>query len=189
MKEFLHKCWDFLKADTWQSWTVSLLLAVISIKFIFFPLLSLITGSPLPLVVIESCSMYHEADFPDWWEKNSEWYERKEITKEKFDNFPFKNGLMKGDIIVVWGKSSYNIGDIIIFNADQRYPIIHRLVSLAPLATKGDHNSDHLPDKLEEDIPSQEVIGKAVARIPFLGWVKLIFFDILKPEQQRGFCR
>ena len=50
----LLKFWKFLKADTWQSWLISMILLVIIIKFIFFPLLSLITGSSLPLVVVDS---------------------------------------------------------------------------------------------------------------------------------------
>ena len=79
--DWWKKFWKFLKKDTWQSWVVSLILAFIIIKFIFFPGLSFVMGTSLPLVVVESCSMYHEADFEKWWESNSAWYERNGITK------------------------------------------------------------------------------------------------------------
>ena len=104
----LKKFWKFLNEDSWQSWLVSLVLIVVIIKFIFFPALSFITQTPLPLVVVESCSMYHESNFEDWWEKNSGWYESKEIAYEEFKEFPFRSGLNKGDIIFVWGRSEYN---------------------------------------------------------------------------------
>ena len=113
----LQKFWHFLKQDTWLSWFVSLVLIIVFIKFIFFPVLSLITGASLPLVVVESCSMYHESSFDPWWESNAKWYQSQGISKSDFESFPFKNGLNKGDIIFVWCRSSPDLGDIIIFNA------------------------------------------------------------------------
>lgn len=187
LKENLKKFWAFLKEDSWQSLLVSIVLAVILIKFIFFPLLTFVTGSPLPLVVVESCSMYHESGFNSWWDQNSAWYEKNGITKSDFLSYNFNSGLNKGDIIVVWGKSEYKKGDIIIFNAPTKYPIIHRLVSLDPLQTKGDHNFQQIAG-IEDNIDQNKVIGKAVFRIPFLGWVKLFFYEPFKSQDKRGFC-
>ncbi|MEK7083592.1 MAG: hypothetical protein AAB972_05450, partial [Patescibacteria group bacterium] len=93
LKYTLQKFWSFLKEDSWPSLLVSIIIIVIIIKFIFFPLLALITGSSLPLVVIESCSMYHNSQFENWWDQNSPLYEDKNITKQQFSKFPFKNGL------------------------------------------------------------------------------------------------
>lgn len=185
----LRKLSNFLKEDTWQSWLVSIILIIIGIKFVFFPLLSFITATPLPLVVIESCSMYHESTFNDWWSKNSAWYEAHGISKEDFSLFPMRSGLNKGDIAFVWGRAQYKEGDILIFKAQTKYPLIHRIVSLTPLSTKGDHNSDQLPSGAETNIRQEQVLGKAIVRIPLLGWVKLIFFEFMKPAAQRGFCR
>ncbi len=192
----LKKFWEFLKADTWQSWIVSIILIILFIKFILFPSLSLITGSPLPLVVIESCSMYHESGFEDWWGKNSQWYESKGISKSDFESFSFSNGLNKGDIMFVIGKENYKIGDIIIFTASAKYPLIHRIISANPIATKGDHNSDQLD--IEREISKNAILGKSVVKIPFLGWVKLIFFESYRyikwklfgqiPSTPLGFC-
>ncbi len=183
----LKRFWHFLKQDSWQSWTVSLILTFIFIKFVFFPVLSLALATPLPLVVVESCSMYHEAGFDEWWERNSLWYTNNGITKAEFSSFKLKNGLNKGDVVIVSGRGSYRHGDIIIFRANFTYPLIHRIIKDEPLSTKGDHNGGQLDAEI--DIDKDEVLGKAVARVPGLGWLKLVFFEGLKDREQRGFCR
>ena len=183
----LVRFWEFLKKDTWQSWIVSLVLAFIFIKFIFFPLLSWIFATTLPLVVVESCSMYHQDSFDSWWSRNSPWYESHGINTEEFENFGFKNGLNKGDIVLVSGRGEYEQGDVLIFNSRYRYPLIHRLIRLDPYDTKGDNNFAQLPG--ETDIQPSQFVGKAVARVPGLGWIKLIFFEGSKPKDQRGFCK
>tara|TARA_Y100000310_G_scaffold271853_1_gene286534 strand:+ start:1550 stop:2110 length:561 start_codon:yes stop_codon:yes gene_type:complete len=182
----LKRFWCFLKKDTWQSWLVSLVLIIILIRFIFFPLLSVVTGSPLPLVVVESCSMYHESDLESWWEKNSAFYLSKNITKEQFTSFSLKNGLNKGDIVFIWGHSTPKLGDIIVFHGNHEHPLIHRVVQLYPTSTKGDHNSGQLSS--EVNIPEEYIIGKSVFKIPLLGWVKLIFFEPFQSPGKRGLC-
>lgn len=182
----LKRFWNFLKQDTWQSWLTSLILIIIIIKFIFFPLLSLITGTSLPLVVVESCSMYHSSSFDSWWPSNSAKYTNHNISTEEFSSFPLKNGLNKGDIVIVWGHSSYEKGDIIIFAAPTENPIIHRLMRISPYATIGDNNPSQLP--FEYGISEEQVLGKAVARIPLVGWVKLAFFELSRKPENRGLC-
>jgi signal peptidase I len=199
IKEALSKFHKYLKKDTWDSWLVSLIILLIIIKFVFFPLISLATASSLPLVIVESCSMYHETSLDNWWDKNSLWYESQNIQKSDFETFTFKNGLNKGDIILVWARTEYEKGDIIIFEPNpealSRRPIIHRIISENPIATKGDHNTNQFnlnnnPLKLDESsIPEERILGKAVAKIPLAGWAKLIFFEPTRPEQQRGLCR
>lgn len=188
MKQQLRKFWKFLNEDTWQSWLVSLILIILIIKLIFFPTLSFITQTPLPLVVVESCSMYHESNFEGWWEKNQEWYENEGITKEQFEKFSFKSGLNKGDIIFVWGRGNYNLGNIIIFNTpEHNRPIIHRIISLNPTETKGDHNPSQA--SFETNVPQENIVGKSLFKIPLVGWVKLIFFEPFQPENNKGFCK
>lgn len=187
LPDALKQFWHFLKQDTWPSFFVSLILIVIAIKFIFFPLLSAISSAPLPLVVVESCSMYHATPFDGWWERNRGWYEARNITNKDFKQFPLKNGLNKGDIVIVWGRGALKQGDIIIFKAETRYPIIHRIIAEQPRATKGDNNPDQLP--FERAIADEDVMGKAAARIPALGWIKLVFFEALKAPESRGFCQ
>lgn len=182
----LKRFWAFLKEDTWQSWLVSLVLVFVLIKFVFFPLLSLATATPLPLVVVESCSMYHEVGFDSWWEQNQAWYLSHGINRSEFENFPFTNGLNKGDIVFVSGRRAPQLGDIIIFTSSYQYPIIHRIIDTDVLQTKGDHNPGQLSAEL--NIADDAVLGHAVARIPALGWIKLVFFEGFKSPEQRGFC-
>jgi len=187
-----RRFWKFIRTDSWASLIVSLILAFLIIKFIFFPLLSLATGASLPLVIVESCSMYH-ADGMEWVFQSSV-YEDYNLSLDDAENWGFINGLNKGDIIFVVGAKTEDlkIGDIIIFEGGQAHPIIHRVISInedGTITTKGDNfktNSGLLD--AEKSIKPEQIIGKAVFKIPFLGWVKLIFFEYSHPIESRGFC-
>ncbi|MAG37965.1 hypothetical protein CMI45_01080 [Candidatus Pacearchaeota archaeon] len=130
--------------------------------------------------------MYHSTNFDSWIEQNEAYYESKSISPENFSKFPFKNGLNKGDIILLTNHKFPEIGDIMVFNADARHPLIHRVISLDPIATKGDNNLAQLP--IEKSISESNVLGKSSVRIPLVGWVKLIFFEPFRSPSQRGFC-
>ena len=86
-------------------------------------------------------------------------------------------------------KENVEIGDIIIFtNSQYNKPIIHRVVDLNPLQTKGDNNQGQIP--FEKNIDGDRIIGKSTqVRIPYIGWLKLIFFEPFRTESERGFCR
>ena len=181
-KSAIKDIWDFLwKSDSVWSWLVDLILAFLIVKFIFFPLMSLILSSSLPFVVVESNSMLHESNFDAFWEKQGAFYKDFNITKEAFEEFSFKNGFKKGDIMVISGKEDYEIGDIIVFRVPvQQKPIIHRIISknsaLNTFETKGDYNAYQL--SYEKSVSKEQVIGKAVGKVPMLGWVKLVFAGI-----------
>ncbi|NCN98595.1 hypothetical protein COU62_02090 [Candidatus Pacearchaeota archaeon CG10_big_fil_rev_8_21_14_0_10_35_219] len=125
----------------------------------------------------------------DWWAENELWYERQNITKEDFQDYSFKNGLDKGDIILLWNRGDRELGDIIVFEAGFNNPLIHRIVEKNETAfeTKGDNNFGQLA--AERNIYPSNVLGKGIAKIPGLGWIKLIFFEGSRPAEQRGFCR
>lgn len=178
--------WNYLKRDTWDSWIVSMIILIILIKFVFFPVVGFFTHTSLPIVIVESCSMYHETTFSDWWQKNSAWYDMRNITEEQFTSFPMDNGLDKGDIIFVYGQSQYKQGDIIIFHSSTPNPIIHRIVSENPFETKGDHNPSQII--YDKNINQNAILGKAVFKIPALGWIKLIFFEPFRDSSERGLC-
>jgi len=131
--------------------------------------------------------MYHQDNFESWWDRNGVWYEQHGIDKGEFMNSKFKNGLNKGDIVLVSGRGSYEKGDILIFNSQYRYPLIHRIVRVDPYDTKGDNNFAQLQGEL--DIQTDQFVGKAIGRVPGLGWIKLIFFEAARPAEQRGFCK
>ena len=187
--------WD---DDSLKGWLISLLFIFIVVKFIFFPLLSFATGTQLPLAIVESCSMYHEgnylSNFDNWWD-NQDKYSEFNITKEQFEEFGFKKGFNKGDILFIVGAKpeKLKVGDIIIFNAGTNHPIIHRIMKIEEtnsgriFSTMGDHNPGQL--SVEQEITEDQLVGKAVFRIvPYAGWIKLIFFEHLQPANNKGFC-
>lgn len=176
-----------MKEDSWPSFFVGLLIALIVIKLIIFPVLSLITGTSLPLVIVESCSMYHQFDLDQIVQNKI--YSDYNLTYDNTSEWALKNGFNKGDIIVVLGPTNLKIGDVLIFNAGQSNPIIHRIINIksgGSVTTKGDNNFGLL--NIEKDISPNQFVGKAVFKIPYVGWIKLIFFDWMKPVDQRGFC-
>jgi len=204
----IKKSWNWIwSSDSIWSWVVALILIFLFIKFIFFPGLSLIQGTSLPLAGVESSSMDHQIvvddygrftlcgniyskenivhkNFEEYWETCGNWYEQRDITKQEFNSFSLKNGFSKGDIIIVWGRFTPKIGDVIIFkpNAEslKQTPIIHRIVKIENgiIETKGDHNEAQitLPNDYNTDethIASSQIIGKAVFKIPYLGYIKI----------------
>jgi signal peptidase I len=200
IKRFFNKFWKIVwKDDSFKGWLISLVFIFVVIKFIFFPILNLATGTELPLAIVESCSMYHTGNvfssFDNWWNRHDSKYNNIDIDKSKFEDFTFKRGFSKGDILfIIKAKpEKINLGDVIIFNAGEKNPIIHRVISVRQengeyiFSTMGDNNNGQL--SIETSIKSNQLVGKAIFRIvPSVGWVKLIFYEHLRPQSERGFC-
>ena len=216
--ERVKKTWSWIwYSDSILSWLVALIIIFIFVKFIFFPLLSLVMGTSLPLAGVESSSMDHQIvkddagifnlcgeayaptqatyiDFDEYWNRCGEWYEVRSITKEEFSQFYLKNGFKKGDILIVWGRFYPKIGDTIIFkpNVDSLAPrpIVHRVVQINQvngetiIQTKGDHNREQLDKNNniyrtdEKNIAQDQIIGKVIFRVPYLGWLKIWMMEI-----------
>jgi len=212
-KTSIKKTWKWIwHSDSIYSWIVALAIIFVVVKFIFFPTLSLIFGTSLPLAGVESSSMDHQIvkddynrltlcqntysqqekkdkgdiNFEKYWEICGNWYESKDISKEQFKEFSMQNGFKKGDVIIVWGRFTPKIGDIIVFKANLEStaprPIIHRIVNInddSTYQTKGDHNakqltsSNNIYNTDETHITQEQIIGKAVIKIPLLGWPKI----------------
>ena len=203
---WFHKLSYFLWKDTsiW-SWIANILIAFVVIRYIFYPVMGILLGTSYPVVAVVSESMEHglhndilcgqsfdefHESFDNYWEICGSWYEQRGITREQFEQFPFKNGFNKGDVIFLWraNRNNLDIGDVLVFQANKNQPIIHRLVDISNdnekifYQTKGDHNSRSIDSGLEETHISEErVYGQALFRIPYLGWVKILVVDILKP--------
>jgi hypothetical protein len=176
----LGRIWYFLwESNSAWSYLAVFILAFVIIKFVFFPILSMTFATSLPMVIVESKSMVHMGDFDNWWGNYGTWYEQNGISKQDFQKWGFLNGMNKGDIIIVKGNSNgiYEKGDVIIFSVPvQTTPIIHRVVSTGDYySTKGDNNQYQLSQ--EKVIQKNQVIGKAIGRIPLLGWIKLAVFN------------
>jgi signal peptidase I len=204
-KGILKKIWDFLwHSNSIWSLIIDIILIFLIMKFLLLPGLGLILGTPLPLVIVESGSMEHaktsydknimpnlcghsyptkgSVNFNEYWQECGAWYETRNITEEMFSKFSFKNGFDKGDIMMIKGQKSYKVGDVIVFKVKgYSTPIIHRIVSIKQddtiiYSTKGDHNDGQIP--YEKDISEDQILGKAIARIPKIGWIKLFFAEL-----------
>jgi signal peptidase I len=201
LKEFFKKFWFLLwKDDSLKGWIFSVIFLFIFIKLIFFPVLSLVTGTALPLAIVDSCSMYHKgnllSDFDSWWTTHEWKYTPYNITNETFKDFRLDNGFNKGDILFMIRASpeKLKVGDIIIFEAGQKNPIIHRIMKVEKrgdkyfFSTMGDNNNGQL--SVEEEISQDQLVGKAVFKLaPYVGWGKLIFYEKARTPQERGFCK
>ena len=180
----LRKVWNFIwHDDSLLSWIVNIVLAFILVKFIIYPGLGLIFGTGYPVVAVVSGSMEHQRlDFNSWWEANHKLYDELNITKENFANYKFKNGFNKGDLMVIFGSNKFEQGDVIVFTGGESQPIIHRIVKIKYnidifyIQTKGDNNSGSRNDEI--NINKDRILGKAVLRIPYLGWFKLGFLKV-----------
>ncbi|MCX6746607.1 MAG: signal peptidase I [Candidatus Pacearchaeota archaeon] len=204
------KFWFLLWEDnSIKGWIFSMIFLFIFIKFIFFPVLNFATGTSLPLAIVESCSMYHQgnvfSNFNNWFGRHDAKYQGFDISKDKFGDFWFKRGFSKGDILFLIKASpeKLKVGDVIAFiSGNKKTPVIHRIIKIEEengirtFTTIGDNNDQMLvPGNNvagidEREIKQEQLVGKAVFRIaPYLGWLKLIFFEGLKSESERGTCK
>ena len=200
------KVWHFLwNDDSIWSWLANIIVAFLLIRFIVYPVLGAVLGTSFPIVAVVSESMEHglhnqmicgqkldefRHSFDNYWDICGYWYEDRGITKEQFATFPLKNGFDKGDVIILWraNKDNIDVGDVLIFQGGKLQPIIHRVVNITQendrlyYQTKGDRNSKSISGIYgEEKITQERIYGKGVLRIPYLGWVKILFVDAVKP--------
>jgi len=150
----------------------------------------------VPQDIYGMCGKTYNSTFPinfdTWWSECGAWYSpNANISKEEFSKFRFTNGFNKGDLMVLIGKktSDIQIGDVVVYSrASDLAPIIHRVVGKYEVngktffKIKGDNNGGpifSIQEGINENgLSSDSVIGVAVARIPYLGWVKLGFSQL-----------
>ncbi len=185
-KKWAKGIWKFIwEDDSIWSWIANIAIAFVLIKFVVYPGLGFLLGTSHPVVAVVSESMEHKKPFDQWWAE-SPWYAQNGISKEEFLDFRMRNGFNKGDIIVLVGAEDAGVGDIIVFQSGKPEPIIHRVVSLSDdgkgriFQTKGDHNAQQIKNPIidETHILEEQVIGKAVIKIPLFGYVKIWFVEI-----------
>lgn len=92
----------------------------------------------------------------------------------------------KGDILVLQGvpAEDLKVGDIIVFSTkEQPAPVVHRIVKINPdgtFQTKGDANPGQL--NFEKNIRPEQIHGKKIMIIPYLGWVKIGIMEYVLPN-------
>ncbi len=200
IKKNSKSVWDFIwNDDSIWSWMLNILLAFIIIKFIIYPGIGLLMGTNLPIVAVISESMQHDGAFDKWWSSSAscdqngalvsctqeQWYASRGITKDEFLNYSMHNGFNKGDIILLLGTNydDLKIGDILVYQTKLPYPVIHRIVAKGDVfETKGDHNAQQIenPQVNEKYITTDQIIGKAWVKIPYLGYVKIYFVEAVQ---------
>ena len=137
--------------------------------------LGFLLKTDLPVVAVISESMTHDTstEYVHYKFLEAEF----NYTRQQIDSWPINKGFRKGDVLVIKGvdKSELKVGDVIVFDIEgQRIPIVHRIVSLnGEIVTKGDHNPVIDPWRVER------IHGKVILVIPFLGWPKVIFNQII----------
>lgn len=194
----IKKKWDEY-TEGWFGTLVYLFLGFV-IAYSFNLFLGYALNTETPVVAVFSCSMEHNTysnwfcpslrsdevcgksvngydttNFDNYWKLCGSWYESQNISKEEFKSFTFSDGLDVGDMIIVLNANDFKVGDIAIFDTDMRkYPIIHRIYSVNgnSLLTKGDNNAS--PDSFTKT----KIHGKAILKIPLLGWVKILFTEV-----------
>ncbi len=185
-----RRVWHFIwHEDSLASWLVNIVLAFVIIKFLLYPGLGLVLGTQFPVVAVVSSSMeHHPADFDAWWAANEDFYLARNITRFDFLTYPFRNGFSKGDIMILAGVDSATVarGQVIVYWSRKPYPIIHRFIGNNPsepalLMSKGDNNPAMVQtfDLNEYRIAPDLVVGKAILRIPYLGYVKIWAVELL----------
>ena len=124
-----------------------------------------------------------KSNYDFFWNTCGGWYENNtDVNKESFNEFKFKNGFNKGDIMVLRGikPEKVDVGDTIVYvSKTASYPIIHRVVEVKgdesyTFITKGDHNNGE-----DSPVSENQLVGKAVARVPLLGWIKIGFVELI----------
>lgn len=205
-KEHSKRVWHFFwKEESVASWIANIIVAFLVIRFIVYPLLGVLLGTNFPIVAVVSESMEHglhnnilcgrefkefQESFEQYWKVCGAWYEEGGISQEEFKQFPFKNGFNKGDVIILWRahRDNLEVGDILVFQGAKPQPIIHRIVKIIQqngdyyYHTKGDHNNDSLRGPWgETEISEERVLGQGIVRIPYLGWIKILFVDAVQP--------
>lgn len=166
-----------------------------------YPIVAIVSGSMEHKIVDNKICSSHVLDVSkkslnqdEWWSFCGKYYEDKfNLTKSNFENFDYKNGLNIGDVMILYGKNPRNIqiGEILVFIPQDKMPngqsmfftnygpVIHRVVDKYEkdgqlyFRTKGDHNADSRIG-FENDIPENDVIGVAIFRVPYVGYVKLL---------------
>ena len=209
LREVWGRLWHFFwEEDNLWSWALNIIVAFILIKWVIYPGLGLILNTNYPVVAVVSQSMEHNGiGFNQWWAEGRQYHEAFNITQDDFQDFPFRNGFNKGDIMILYGVDGVNIGDVVVFWGGKKEPIIHRVVKewndsgeiffqtkgdnivtnkrsiqlyvnvFGMTVPKGTEGAIKVID--ETGIAKKDVVGKAIFRVPYLGYIKIWFIDLL----------
>lgn len=103
--------------------------------------------------------------------------------------YPFYD---RGDMLLVAGDKTPQEGEVIVYDAPAfNYPIIHRVIKVnddGTYQTRGDNNGGQFD--FEKSVQGSQIKGKAVLKVPYLGWVKLVAMKAFGAiSQPLEFCK
>ena len=179
--KLLKDFWKFIwEDDSLLSWVVNIILAFVLVKYLIYPLLGLMLGTQYPIVAVVSNSMEHQDNLQTWIQENKEFYANYNFTEQDLNSWNFKHGFNKGDIMILFSAKKLKKGQIAVYTTGlYKQPIIHRVVDMQDnyITTKGD-NVVYV-QSFEKQISKENILGKAIIRIPYLGWIKIKAVDLL----------
>lgn len=179
IKKKLKKFWKFIwEGESLESYIAFFLFSIVVLAIIYpltLKLLSVTVGvSDLVAVITSSMEHNSQKQFYNYLEgfgigKNS--------------SMPYKQGLNRGDLIVVMKDKNITVGEVIVFEREEGTPIIHRVVKKEEVdgtyhyQTKGDANPYSLP--FEKNISPKQIEGVAGYKMPYLGVPKMLLTQFL----------
>lgn len=181
IKSFWDFIWHGKGALSWASFIIFSFI-ILSIAYpLFIGFLGFFGVSDIVAVVSGSMIHNKETEVTSYFT----WLENNGFNINDTKNWNFPNGLNLGDVVIVMKAkpSEIKIGNVIVFKKYDNTPIIHRVVEIKEVndkyyfTTKGDANPAIL--EFEKSTSEENVAGKGVISIPFLGIPKLIFTWIM----------
>lgn len=160
-----------------KDWLLWLAIAAV-VALVLGNVLRVAFGNSTPLVAVMSGSMVHDETTESSY---YQWMQARNFSLEQLSRFPIPNGFNKGDVLLIMKAEpeELEIGDVIVFHVPgQKYPIIHRIIDAKNgyYLTKGDHNPG--PDNRWPPVPYDQIEGKAVVRVPLIGFIKVVPLDV-----------
>lgn len=177
LKEFLR---FLFVEESIKSYIAFFIFLILLFSFIFYFLLPYGFGI-VDVVAVVTPSMEHKNNVEENFYK---FFLAKNFTISEIKSFDFSDGISIGDVVIVKrvNLSEIKVGDVIVFKA-QTTKIIHRVVEVQNengnlyFTTKGDANPTSL--NFEKNITSDRIIGKAVLKIPYLGYPRILLLRLL----------
>lgn len=181
LKELLYITF---KEESVEGYILFLIFAIVLFKWIIPFFSKILLGTDMPIYVIVTPSMEHK----DLERINQTFYRYFKERNISIEEFPFKNGLNKGDVVLVVGKNpkQIKVGDVVVFvPRGSKSVLLHRVVekecnTKCFFTMKGDNNPFSLNYSFlsEVDVPEENIKGIVVFRIPYIGYPKVILVEL-----------
>jgi len=187
--------WKYLKKaiyivffeESIEGWIAFIFFLVIVYKFLIPALARIFLHTDFPLFVVVTGSMQHTGKAIEY--TYYEFFSKLGLDPKKL---PFSNGINKGDIVVIQGVNpkEIKVGDVIVLVPyGRKAPLLHRVIKVycnkkCFFTTKGDANPFPLNFKgswiniSEVNVTEDRIKGKAVFRIPYLGYPEAILVEL-----------